>query len=296
MNVAVDRVAVADTVEVDHLLQIHTALMEHSDRPEVGGVERTRQNWIGGNDFNPCYAAYVPPPPEQVPALMEDLCAFVNRDDLPGTVQAGMAHAQFETIHPFADGNGRTGRALIHVVLKRRELATGFVPPISLALATRASSYIDGLTRFRYEGSPDSVEARDGLRDWLDVFLVATRRATADAGELRARLQQVETTWREVLRPRRDSAAATLLPMLIAHPVVAADDVQALTGASRAAAFNAIEACVSAGILRQIGRQQRNRLFEAGEVFEVLTGYERAMATASGDTRHERPNRPVPYR
>jgi Fic family protein len=296
MNVAVDRVAVADTVTVAHLLEIHAALMEHSDRPEIAGEVRTRQNWIGGNDFNPCYAAYVPPPPDHVPALMEDLCAFVNRDDLPGTVQAGMAHAQFETIHPFADGNGRTGRALIHVVLKRRDLAAGFVPPISLALATRASSYIEGLTRFRYDGSPDSVEARDGLRDWLDVFLTATRRATADADELRNRLQDLEATWLEALRPRRGSAVATLLPMLIARPVVAAEDVQMLTGASRAAAFSAIETCVTAGVLRQIGGQQRNRLFEAGEVFEVLTGYERAMATESGNTRHERPRRPVPYR
>src|SRR6266542_4428889 len=196
MNVAVDRVAVADTVEVDHLLQIHTALMEHSDRPEVGGVERTRQNWIGGNDFNPCYAAYVPPPPEQVPALMEDLCAFVNRDDLPGTVQAGMAHAQFETIHPFADGNGRTGRALIHVVLRRRGLATGFIPPISLVLATRADAYITGLTRFRYDGTPESAAAREGVREWLGVFLDATRRATDEAEALCDRMAELEERWR----------------------------------------------------------------------------------------------------
>src|SRR5439155_1398021 len=82
--------------------------------------------------FNPGRADFVPPPPESVPALMDDLCAFVNRADLPAVVQAAVAHAQFETIHPFADGNGRVGRALIHVVLRRRGLAPRYVPPVSL--------------------------------------------------------------------------------------------------------------------------------------------------------------------
>ncbi len=153
MNHAVESVAVVDRVEVKDLLDIHRALMEHSDQPEIAGLIRTKQNWIGGNNFNPCLAAFVPPPPEYVEELMEDLCGFVNRDDLPGTVQAGLAHAQFETIHPFADGNGRTGRALIHVILKRRGLTSAFILPISLALATRASAYVDGLSSFRYTGS-----------------------------------------------------------------------------------------------------------------------------------------------
>jgi len=296
MNVAIDRVATTDTITLQHLLEIHAALTERSDRPEISGLVRTKQNWIGGNDFNPCFAAYVPPPPEHVTGLLEDLCDFVNRDDLPGTVQAGVAHAQFETIHPFADGNGRTGRALIHVVLRRRGLTTGFVPPISLALATRAGAYVDGLTRFRYEGAPDSPAARDGLHDWLGLFLTATRRATHDAAELRVRLQHLEATWQDRVRPRRGSSVATLLPQLIAHPVVGADDVRRLTRASRAAAFSAIETCVNAGVLRQIGGGQRYRLFEASEVFDVLTGYERTMATESGDTHGERPRRPVPYR
>jgi Fic family protein len=120
MQHAVDQVATAEKVELEHLLDIHTALMEHSDQPGVGGQVRTKQNWIGGNDFNPCQAAFVPPPPAYLAELLDDLCVFMNRDDVPGTVQAGLVHAQFETIHPFADGNGRTGRALIHVVLKRK--------------------------------------------------------------------------------------------------------------------------------------------------------------------------------
>ena len=83
--------------------------------------------------------------------LLDDLCAFINRDDLPAVVQAGLVHAQFETVHPFADGNGRTGRALIHVVLSRRSAVTQYVPPVSLALATDSRAYIAGLNAFRYD-------------------------------------------------------------------------------------------------------------------------------------------------
>ncbi|MFG1906414.1 Fic family protein [Kribbella sp. NPDC048928] len=296
MNHAVQSVAVLDSVEVKDLLDIHRALMEHSDQPEIAGLIRTKQSWIGGNNFNPCQAAFVPPPPDYVEALLEDLCAFVNRDDLPGTVQAGMAHAQFETIHPFADGNGRTGRALIHVILKRRELTKDFIPPISLALATRASAYVDGLSSFRYIGPPDGRAALDGLRDWLDLFLTATRRATNDAAALQASLAELESDWRATLKPRKGSAAERLLPELIGHPVIAAEDVIQLTGASRSAAFAAMESYVGAGILQPIGNQQRARLYEAPRVFAILTDYERASATESGSTRGEQPKRAVPYR
>lgn len=296
MSLAVNSVATADSIKVQHLLDIHAALMERSDQPEIAGQLRTKQNWIGGNDFNPCQAAFVPPPPEYVVELLNDLCAFVNRDDLPGTVQAGLAHAQFETIHPFGDGNGRSGRALIQVVLRRRGLAAGFVPPISLALATRASAYVDGLSKFRYVGAADSPQASAGIRDWLDVFLTATRRATTDAGALQSRLEVLEADWREVVRPRTNSATDRLLAELIANPVITAEDIARLTGASRSAAFAAADTLVSAGVLHTVGDQQRYRLLEAPRVFEVLTDYERASATDSGDTREEPPKRAVPYR
>lgn len=104
---------------------------ERSATPGIAGVVRARQNWIGGSSYNPCGAAFVPPPPETLDALLGDLLAYVNGDDHPALVQAAIAHAQFETIHPFADGNGRTGRALIHVILRRRGLEPWPVPPVT---------------------------------------------------------------------------------------------------------------------------------------------------------------------
>ena len=102
-------------ISVDTVLDLHRRLMAGSRLEDHGGRIRTEQNWIGGSDYNPCSAAFVPPPPEEVPGLLEDLLAFCNDDSLPALAQAAIAHAQFETIHPFADGNGRAGRSLIHL-------------------------------------------------------------------------------------------------------------------------------------------------------------------------------------
>ena len=296
MMLAVNEVAGADIVTRDHLLRIHAALMEQTPMPQLAGQIRTTQNWIGGNDFNPCQAAFVPPPPDRVLELLDDLCAFINRDDLPGVLQAALTHAQFETIHPFIDGNGRTGRALIHVVFRRRKLATDFVPPVSLALATDTDAYVAGLTAYRYHGPAAGPAAREGLQRWVETFLSATRRATRDAEALRTSLLELEARWRAKLNPRRNSAADKLLPLLIANPVVSVDDVARLTGVSSSAAYVAIEQVVAAGIVTPVSGSARNRLFEARNVFRVLTDYERASATLSGDTRTERPRRSVPYR
>jgi Fic family protein len=128
----------AKSLRLRDVLEIHRVLMRATTTPQIAGKLREHQNWIGGNAYNPGRADFVPPAPGRVKDLMGDLVAFINREDLPPVVQAAIAHAQFETIHPFADGNGRVGRALIHVVLRRRGLAPRYVPPVSLVLAADA--------------------------------------------------------------------------------------------------------------------------------------------------------------
>jgi len=138
MAFAIESVKEGDAVSSGLLLDIHRRLLAGSQLAGEGGRFRNVQNWIGGSDYNPCSAAFVPPPPESVGELMNDLLEFANDDSLPAVAQAAIAHAQFETIHPFIDGNGRTGRALIHVILRRRGLAQRVVAPVSLILATWA--------------------------------------------------------------------------------------------------------------------------------------------------------------
>src|SRR5450759_3125739 len=159
-------------VTVDTILDIHARLLAGTEIEKHAGRVRTVQNWIGGNSFNPCAAAFVPPPPDQVPGLLADLAAFCSGDSLPAVAQAAIAHAQFETIHPFVDGNGRTGRALIHLILRRRGLAPRVVPPVSLILATLASDYVSALTAYRYEGEPSSRPAIEGLNRWVALVSI----------------------------------------------------------------------------------------------------------------------------
>jgi Fic family protein len=290
-------IAVADEaapLTVDDLLAIHVALMRESDHATWGGRLREEQNWIRGQ--TPCVAEFVPPPPEDVPRLLGDLCDFVNADDLPPLVQAAVAHAQFETIHPFLDGNGRAGRALIHVILRRRGLAPRYVPPISLALATAADAYVAGLTAFRFVGDANSDAARRGLREWLEVATTATLRACREAERLAAELEQLRATWRARVQPRRNSTADLLLDVLVRAPVVTVGTAAAMVDRSKVAAGNAIDQLVTAGVLSQTTVGKRNRAFEATDVFDVLVGYERALASPTGDTVAAPPVRPAPVR
>ena len=185
MRQAVDLAAQQGPVTLDGLLEVHKLLMGRSPNPELGGVLRQEQGWVGGGSFNPCNAAYVPPPPDRVPELMSDLADYVNTDYHSPLTQAAVAHAQFETVHPFGDGNGRAGRALIHIVLRRRGLAPRFVPPISLVLSTWSDSYVEGLTDFRHEGPAGSSQRDAALQPWLGTFTAATPKGIRRRGGIR---------------------------------------------------------------------------------------------------------------
>jgi Fic family protein len=281
---------------LDDLLQVHRTLMDRSTTRQLGGRTRTEQNWIGGSSYNPCTAAFVPPPPEEVPGLLDDLLDYVNGDDHSPIVQAAVAHAQFETIHPFADGNGRTGRALVHVVLRRRGLAPAFVPPISLVLATWSGTYVDGLMRFRHLAGPDSEERSAAASDWLRVFAAAAHRACIDAQRYADQIDELTARWRDRLgRVRASSGTDLLLQVLPGVPVVSVESASALIGRSKARTTDAVNALAAAGILRQrnVGRR-RYRVYEAIDVLDLFTGLERTLASPEGDTAVSAPVRHVP--
>ena len=192
MQLAIENATVDDSVDVEQLVGIHRALLERG-HPGIAGRIRTEQNWIGGNDYNPCGADFVPPPPEIVDSLLGDLCRFSSADRLPPLVQAAIAHAQFETIHPFDDGNGRTGRALVQVILRRRRLAPSYVPPISVILAENREQYISGLTAYR-----------EGLsKAWLEVFAIAAARAANLAHRYLDEVSTLQDRWRSMAVSRR---------------------------------------------------------------------------------------------
>jgi Fic family protein len=297
MIFGIEQVGAGDGIALELLLEIHQRLLTGTRLESYAGRFRQEQNWIGGSSYNPCSAAYVPPPHEFVEDLMTDLCSFCNTDDLPGVVQAAIAHAQFETIHPFVDGNGRTGRALIQLVLRRRGLATRVVPPVSLILATWAKDYVNALTGTRYRGPATSKDAHEGTNRWIAQFAAACTRAVADATVFEQRARDIETAWRtRIASVRRNSAADLLLRALPGAPVVTVPSAATLIGRSFTAANNAVAQLVTAGVLHQVNVGRRNRAYEAPEIIAVFTDLERQLALPEGDTRTSKPARPVPQR
>ena len=268
MQLAIEEATTAPALTVDDVAAIHRVLMARaSNADRVAGRIRTSQNWIGGNDYNPCGADFVPPPPEEVDRLLEDLVRFCADDGLSPLVQAAVAHAQFETIHPFEDGNGRTGRALVQVILRRRGLAPAYVPPISIALAVDKPGYVAGLTAFR--------EGREN--EWLERFAVAAVRAADLASRYVGRVIELQRVWRELAATRvsrRDAGAWRLIDELPGYPVISVAVAMARIERSRPQASAAIEQLVAAGVLEPIGTGRRNRLFEAVGLLDLLSGLE----------------------
>ena len=273
-------------ITLETLLETHRRLMAGTRLSEHGGRIRTQQNWIGGSDFNPCSAAFVPPPPDAVPGLLEDLMAFCNEDMLPALAQAAIAHAQFETIHPFVDGNGRTGRVLLHLVLRRRRLGVRIVAPISLVLATWATDYVGGLMGTRYVGPADSPAAMAGVNRWVALLASACGRAVEDAGWFEARVRELQASWIERVGPtRRDSTVRHLIQALAGMPVLSTASAARATDRSFQATSQAVKRLADAGVLRQITVGRRNRAFEAPELIDTFTTLERRLASPTADTR-----------
>jgi Fic family protein len=297
MQFAAQSVGRGDEIALASLLEVHRRLLSGTWLEEHGGQVRVQQNWIGGSSHNPCSAVFVPAPPEMLPQLLDDLCAFCNEDSLPAVAQAAIAHAQFETIHPFVDGNGRAGRALIHLILRRRGLACRVLVPVSLVLATWAQDYIVGLSITRYRGSASSRAARESTNVWVARFAAACSRAVADATAFEARVAEIEDSWRAQLGLiRRGSATELLLRALPGAPLITVGGAAALVGRSYAAVNEALARLLEAGVIRQVGVGRRNRAFEAPDVIAAFTDLERRLASPTWNTSVAAPARKIPAR
>ena len=289
--------ATQEEISIESIQMIHAALLENTELSAYAGEIREVQNWIGGNYHNPCDATYVPPSPELLPELMEDLVRFCNSERLSPLAQAAIAHAQFETIHPFVDGNGRAGRALIHLILRRRGLCPSVVPPISLMLATMKDGYINQLKFYRHDGSAESLKAVEGLNSWLSFFAASTLRACENATVFEGKIEALKKKWFDRLKVERTSnAVVEVIDVMIGQPLFSAQLIQKATGRSLPTVNTAIERLEDAGIVKQLTVGKRNRVFEAVGILELFNEFERQLASPADDTDIEKPSRPVPMR
>lgn len=255
---------------VRDIQDIHRTLLRFTEDAEIAGVVRDKQNWIGGNDYNPVGATYVPPPHEHVLGLLEDLCEFIERADLAPIAQAAIAHAQFENIHPFPDGNGRTGRALIYTVLRRRGEIENYIPPISLVLAATPKAYVGGLGAY----------SQGKVSVWCERFAASTTRAAGGAESLAEAIEERQTAWLDRLgQPRRDSAVRQLVSALPAQPVIDVPVAQQVTGKSHVAAGAALRQLEETGILNRLNERRWGRVWECTELLELVGTIEKGVAT-----------------
>ena len=231
--------------------------------------------------------------PEEVPRLIDDLLRFCNTSGLPSVAKAALAHAQFESIHPFADGNGRTGRALTLLVLRSGGLMERTLPPISMSIASDRGTYIDALEKLH---CTEDDELRSAQEAFIRYFCSAVVDACGLARSFEERIECLRASWVERVRPRRGSAAERLLDVLPGTPVVSIQSAARLTGRSREAARNAIQTLVDNGVLVQNARNKKSNIFSADEVLDAFTLFERAAVAHGHDTANARPARAVPQK
>lgn len=258
----IDDVGQAGVIETDTLTTAHEALMRDDphERDQAGRL-RTVQNWIGGSGHSPRGAMYVPPPWETVEHYVADLVAFANRDDLPALVQAAIAHAQFESIHPFTDGNGRIGRALVNAILRRRQATRHVVIPLASALVARRDRYFDALNSYR-DGDAGPI---------IESFARAAAIAATESKVTALRLAEAPAEMAAMVGgARAGSATATLLAALPSHPVLSAAEAVDVAGASESSVYAALDRLTEAGVLRTLTTRKRNQVWGATRILAEL--------------------------
>jgi len=244
-------------VSVRLIREIHAQLLEGVRGSHLTpGELRRSQNWIGPEGSTLAHATFVPPPPEEVPSALANLETFLHQqDDIPLLIKIGLAHAQFETIHPFLDGNGRVGRLLITFLLCERRALAEPVLYLSHYFKAHRDTYYQRLQAVRDSGDWEG---------WLEFFLRGVAEVSAQATETARQILLLREQHRSVIAETLGRAAGNghrILEHLYAHPIVSARQVQALIKTTFAGANQIVHRLVAAGILQEITGHARHRRF-----------------------------------
>ena len=244
-------------ISVRLIREIHAELMRgvRGGRLQPGEL-RTSQNWIGPGGCTLNMATFVPPPHHAVPEVLGDLEKFLHRDDgLPPLVKIALAHVQFETIHPFLDGNGRVGRLLITFLLTERNVLHKPVLYLSHYFKRHRQAYYEHLQAVRDHGAWEA---------WLAFFLQGAIEVAAEATETARRILHLREQHRTAITAQLGRAAGNghkVLESLFDRPIVGVNDIKTLTGTSFAAANSLVSRLADLGILNEMTGYARNRRF-----------------------------------
>jgi len=236
--------------------EIHQQLLEgvRGGNKQPGALRQT-QNWIGPAGCTLNNATFVPPPPQQVPQVLGDLEIFLHEERLPALVTIGLAHAQFETIHPFLDGNGRVGRLLIAFLLYQREILHKPVLYLSHYFKRNRAEYYERLQAVRDQGDWEG---------WLRFFLAGVHKVAQEATDTARKIVDLREHHRQLITQhfgRVTGNALKVLEHLYERPIISVNDIMQLTGVTFPPASRVMQKLVEHGLLTETTGQARNRLF-----------------------------------
>ncbi|MGN6409412.1 MAG: Fic family protein [Curtobacterium sp.] len=255
-------IELSDQLTTETVLAMHEVLLRGDSRHEAGRF-REEAVWIGTSGRTPVGADYVAPAWERVPSLVEDVMEFARRLDLPRLAQVAVTHAQFETIHPFTDGNGRTGRALLQSMLRSNELTQNVTVPVSAGLLTDTAGYVRALTDYR----------RGDIEPIIRLVAEASFEAIGNARELVDEISSIRARWRAAVTARRDSGIWQALDVVARQPVLNASTLAAEMGVEPKNVYPHLDRLVTAGILTKKNEYQRGVLFRNDEVLGALDAF-----------------------
>lgn len=252
----------SESITPEAILRMHAVLMDGQTR-HTPGEWRDEAVWIGTRSDSPVGAEFVAPAHPRIPALIDDLCDFTDRPDVAPLVAVAIAHAQFETVHPFSDGNGRTGRALAQSILRQRGVTRSVAIPVSAGLLADVDGYHSALMAYR-DGDVDPI---------VRAFADASHRAVGNARQLVADIDAIRATWDTTLTARRDSNAWKLLDILTRRPVLDSATAAAELGVAQPNVYPPLRALVDAGILKSKAEHRLGPFWRSDEVLGAIDDF-----------------------
>lgn len=248
-----------ETLSLDTILNIHRALLSTSNK-EFAGRFREQPVWIGGTNYSPHEAIFTPVHHSRLNHYLNDLINYSKRIDVNPIVKTAIIHAQFETIHPFIDGNGRTGRTILHKTLKDDGVLQTVTLPISAGLLNNTESYMDALLKYQ-EGDPIPI---------IEEISSALELAVMIGNETSNQISKVIEHWESMIQERKNSSIWKLLYLLIEQPVVDTSYIEDRLNITNRGANKLIIRAQEYGILRKLGNAHRGVFYQSDDIINVM--------------------------
>ena len=245
-------------ISLDLLIEINKKVL-NDDSVKI----RDKVNWIGSSNSLPQNAIYVPPHPELLQQYMDEFIKFTKRTDLHPLVHAALAHAYFEHIHPFEDGNGRVGRIIIQIILKNSYFLENMFMPISAGLVKNNNEYINALNNFK-DGNYETI---------IELILNSALSVVPIVYDVLEQLIRLKASWQDKLKVRKDSYIWKILDELIIQPVINVNYIKNKYNINDQAVRNSIKTLIEANIIAPINANKRNVLYESSEVLKILDDF-----------------------